>query len=150
MIVTNERLVVADRSRDGSAPVAESFRFQDVTRWNLGLLHDERPFLVLHHDVRTRQATVPAHHLLWFRWGTATAPQHYYDTELPFGGPHDPVFTAIIDVLQRNGVPEGETIVRRPAGSREQRTDRAKGYLTKATWWDRVHRRRSYIRRQKP
>lgn len=137
MIVRDTRLIVADRSRDGTHRGAESFRFRDLTGWNPGVKHDERPFLVLRHGVRTRNGdrarSPPPLVPLGERGRPSRVRRHRASLRTPTRSrPHRDRRAA-----RQKRRAAGRPIVRRPPGTREQRAD-AKSYLSRKTWRDRL------------
>jgi hypothetical protein len=58
---------------------SDAISFEEITRWSLGRLHDERPLLRIEHPTHVRMERVAAHSVLWFSWGDAEAEVPHQD-----------------------------------------------------------------------
>ena len=105
----------------GREDVRDSLGFDAIIRWAVGRRHDHRPVLRLEHAPHTRIERIPAHRVLWFRWGNATGPVVYRETTLPFNRDRDPEFRAVVDRLRADDVPAGAPFEVLLPGTREQR-----------------------------
>ena len=99
----------------------DSLGFDEIVRWAVGRRHDHRPVLRLEHAPHTRIERIPAHRVLWFRWGDARGPVVHRETTLPFNRDRDPEFRAIVDRLRADGVPEDELLEIMLPRTREER-----------------------------
>jgi hypothetical protein len=123
--VTDRRILSARHLRDpsrGRSWVLDPLAFDQIVGWSRGELHDGRPILRLTHHPLTRITWVPPRRFLWWTWGNAVGPVVETTTTLAFGRRTNPVFPAIAAELDRRNVPEGQSFVVRPAGTRAQRT----------------------------
>jgi hypothetical protein len=132
VMVTDRRVLFAwelHRASEGPRSFCDAIAFEEVTRWSLGRIHDERPLLHLEHPTHVRTERVPAHSLLWFHWGNAEAEVLHHDVTLAFGGKRDEAFRAIFARLQHLNIPRGEDFLVALPGTREERTRGSRAYL---------------------
>jgi len=96
--------------------------FDEVTCWAIGRRHDERPVVRVAHPAHIRTDRVPAHHVLWMRWGNATAQRPHTETTIECRSDRDPVFRAMVDSLERSPAVQSDPFVVRRPGTGEART----------------------------
>lgn len=132
VMVTDRRVLVAwslSQTPEGSRWFCDALSFEEITRWSVGRRHDERPLLLLEHPTHVRTEWVPAHNVLWFRWGNAEADLPHNDITLAFRSGRDEVFRAICDRLRNMNLPRGEDFLIALPGTREERTRGSAAYL---------------------
>jgi hypothetical protein len=95
--------------------------FDELTRWSEGRTHDQRPILRLEHPAHRRREWVPAHRLLWFRWGNSTGVVEARTTDFRFGSARAPVYVALRARLEESGIPAGELFHESVPGTRAER-----------------------------
>jgi hypothetical protein len=137
-LVTNRRILIGYLPPKLGQWVCDPLAFAEVVRWTPGRHHDQRPILRLEHGPHVRMEHVPKRRFLWFRWGNAEGPVTHKTTTLAFGRETDHVLVAILEVLERADVPRGEPFVIRPAGTREERTEGSRAYLSRPSAWSRA------------
>jgi hypothetical protein len=121
IVVTPERLLIADWGSPERPH--EEIRLDEVTRWSSGTQYNCEA-LVLTHSPLTRSQWVPAHRILWFRWGDAQADVTRSETVFRFSRPNTDVAQALHEALSTRKVPhkplhfEEKTREERTRGSR--------------------------------
>jgi hypothetical protein len=124
IIVTERRIVFALRlhaTRMIPNETREALRFDEITGWALGQLHDQRPLLRLRHMPRVRITWMPAHKVLRSQWGNSSGPVVHRESTLPFGGRRDAALSAIVARLEEDDIPRGDDFVIALEGTREER-----------------------------
>jgi hypothetical protein len=101
IVVTPERLLFA-RWAQPQRP-HEEIRLDEVTRWASGTQYNCEA-LVLTHPPMTRRQWVPAHRILWFKWGNAEADVTRTQTTFRFSRPHTQVAKALHAALSARKV----------------------------------------------
>lgn len=102
IVVTPERLLFA---RWGSPEEPhEEIHFDAVTQWASGTQYNCLA-VVLTHPPMTRREWVPAHKILWFKWGDVKADVTRTQTIFRFSRPDTQVATAIQADLTARGIP---------------------------------------------
>jgi hypothetical protein len=86
----------------------DAIKFEEMTSYREGRLHDERPVLVVQHPEHRRPEWAPAHRFLWSRWGNTVRPRAHSETTFSFAGRRDPVYAAMRARLEVYAVPRGE------------------------------------------
>jgi hypothetical protein len=99
----------------------DALAFDEITRWHEGRRHDDRPLLWLEHPSHRRLEWIPAHRLLWFRWGNATGEISHGETTFSFANRRDPVFRAMKERLELAGAPRGDPFAETLPGTRAER-----------------------------
>jgi hypothetical protein len=101
IVATPERLLFA-RWAQPQRP-HEEIRLDEVTRWASGTQYNCAA-LVLTHPPMTRRQRVPAHRILWFKWGNAEADVTRTQTIFRFSRPDTQVAKALHTALSTRKV----------------------------------------------
>jgi hypothetical protein len=99
----------------------DALAFDEITRWSEGRRHDDRPLLRLEHPSHQRLEWVPAHRLLWFRWGNATGEISHEETTFAFSSRRDRIYRAMKERLELSGAARGDPFVETLPGTRAER-----------------------------
>ena len=103
VVVTLDRVLFA---RWGSPQKShEEIRLDEVTRWAHGSQYNCHA-VVLKHPPMTRRERVPAHRILWVRWGEAESEVTRTQTIFRFSRPETEVAKALRAALEERDVPE--------------------------------------------
>jgi hypothetical protein len=99
----------------------DAIGFGEISAWAMGRRHDARPLVRLEHPAHVRLEWVPAHHLLWFRWGNKEAGVSHGETTLSFSSDRDPVLVAVRGRLEQGHTPQAAPFLVAFPGTREER-----------------------------
>lgn len=117
MVLTDRRVLYAQWGSPQSNH--DELQLDSITRWAHGTQYNVYA-VMLEHPPRTRVERVPAHNLLWFRWGNARRPVTRTQTIFRFSRKDTEVAKALRWSLEHRQLPV--TVLEFHEASREERT----------------------------